>query len=51
MSAIPPVSSGDRDLQLRVILDDIGPNCQRCKLAQAKAASKLSSAPAILMPS
>lgn len=24
----------DRDAQLRVILDDIGPNCQRCKLAK-----------------
>ncbi len=24
----------DRDVQLRVILDDIGPNCQRCKLAK-----------------
>ncbi len=24
----------DRDSQLRVILDDIGPNCQRCKLAK-----------------
>jgi uracil-DNA glycosylase family 4 len=26
-------SGGDRDALLRVILDDIGPNCQRCKLA------------------
>lgn len=32
--AIPPVSSGDRDLQLRVILEDIGPNCSRCKLSR-----------------
>jgi uracil-DNA glycosylase len=24
----------DRDAQLRVILDEIGPNCQRCKLAK-----------------
>lgn len=24
----------DREAQLRVILDDIGPNCQRCKLAK-----------------
>jgi len=24
----------DRDARLRVILDDIGPNCQRCKLAK-----------------
>lgn len=36
----PPVKSrkapqvADRDAQLRVILDDIGPNCQRCKLAK-----------------
>ncbi|HEY1731835.1 MAG TPA: uracil-DNA glycosylase [Terriglobales bacterium] len=28
------VTSADRDAQLRVILDDIGPNCQRCKLAK-----------------
>ena len=29
-----PASDLDRDAQLRVILDDIGPNCQRCKLAK-----------------
>jgi len=28
------ITSGDRDAQLQVILDDIGPNCQRCKLAK-----------------
>jgi DNA polymerase len=27
-------NDADRDAQLRVILDDIGPNCQRCKLAK-----------------
>ncbi len=27
-------NAADRDSQLRVILDDIGPNCQRCKLAK-----------------
>ena len=27
-------SGDDREAQLRVILDDIGPNCQRCKLAK-----------------
>jgi uracil-DNA glycosylase len=27
-------TTNDRDAQLRVILDDIGPNCQRCKLAK-----------------
>ena len=27
-------SSEDRAAMLRVILDDIGPNCQRCKLAK-----------------
>jgi uracil-DNA glycosylase family 4 len=38
--AEPPVKilkahkTADRDAQLRVILDDIGPNCQRCKLAK-----------------
>src|SRR3984957_7417820 len=26
--------TADRDAQLRIILDDIGPNCQRCKLAK-----------------
>lgn len=26
--------SGDRSAQLQVILDEIGPNCQRCKLAK-----------------
>jgi DNA polymerase len=36
----PPVKTNkaskpaDRDAQLRVILDDIGPNCERCKLAK-----------------
>lgn len=29
-----PVAGEDRDAQLRIILDDIGPNCQRCKLAK-----------------
>ncbi len=29
-----PASDLDRDAQLRVILDEIGPNCQRCKLAK-----------------
>jgi len=28
------VGDEDRESQLRVILDDIGPNCQRCKLAK-----------------
>ena len=28
------VPGSDRDSQLRVILDDIGPDCQRCKLAK-----------------
>ena len=28
------VKTADRDAQLRIILDDIGPNCQRCKLAK-----------------
>jgi DNA polymerase len=27
-------ASDDRDTQLRIILDDIGPNCQRCNLAK-----------------
>jgi len=27
-------TSDDREAKLRVILDDIGPNCQRCKLAK-----------------
>jgi uracil-DNA glycosylase len=32
----PPArfAGDDRDAQLQVILDDIGPNCQRCKLAK-----------------
>jgi DNA polymerase len=29
-----PAAALDRDAQLQVILDDIGPNCQRCKLAK-----------------
>lgn len=29
-----PSKVADRDSQLRVILDDIGPDCQRCKLAK-----------------
>jgi uracil-DNA glycosylase family 4 len=33
-SAPAKFASGDRDAQLQVILDDIGPNCQRCKLAK-----------------
>jgi uracil-DNA glycosylase family 4 len=33
-TAFVPGSDLDRDAQLRVILDDIGPNCQRCKLAK-----------------
>lgn len=33
-SAPPALGGADRDSQLRVILDDIGPNCQRCKLAK-----------------
>jgi uracil-DNA glycosylase len=32
MSATP--QTADRDAQLRVILNDIGPSCQRCKLAR-----------------
>lgn len=28
------LANGDRDAQLQIILDDIGPNCQRCKLAK-----------------
>src|SRR5512146_3101112 len=33
---VAPVNLGDmdRESQLQVILDDIGPNCQRCKLAK-----------------
>ncbi|MGA8876761.1 MAG: uracil-DNA glycosylase [Candidatus Korobacteraceae bacterium] len=33
-SAPPTLTSDNRDAQLRVILDDIGPDCQRCKLAK-----------------
>jgi len=33
-SGPPPLAGGDRDAQLRVILDEIGPDCQRCKLAK-----------------
>ena len=35
-SALMPrkAKPADRESQLRVILDDIGPNCQRCKLAK-----------------
>jgi DNA polymerase len=29
-----PAKTLDRDAQLRVLLDEIGPNCQRCKLAK-----------------
>ncbi len=29
-----PVATGSREDELRVILDDIGPNCQRCQLAR-----------------
>jgi uracil-DNA glycosylase len=32
--AISSTPSGDRESQLRVILDDIGPNCDRCKLSR-----------------
>jgi DNA polymerase len=32
--ATPPALSGDRESLLRVILDDIGPNCDRCKLSR-----------------
>ena len=33
-AAPPTLASDNRDAQLRVILDDIGPDCQRCKLAK-----------------
>jgi DNA polymerase len=29
-----PLAGGDREAQLQVILDEIGPDCQRCKLAK-----------------
>ena len=34
MKSAKTPTAADRDAQLRVILDDIGPNCQRCKLAK-----------------
>jgi DNA polymerase len=34
VKSVKPSKVADRDAQLRVILDDIGPNCQRCKLAK-----------------
>ena len=33
-SGPPTVAGGNRDAQLRVVLDDIGSDCQRCKLAK-----------------
>ncbi len=33
-SGFVATANSDREAQLRVILDDIGPNCQRCKLAK-----------------
>jgi len=33
-SAQPAMAGEDRDAQLHVIFDDIGPDCQRCKLAK-----------------
>ena len=40
----------DRESQLKVILDDIGPNCQRCAWPNSDA-SRSSSAPETHMPS
>jgi len=34
ISSVAASSRNDREAQLRIILDDIGPNCQRCKLAK-----------------
>ncbi len=33
-SALLSIAPADREAQLRVILDDIGPNCQRCNLGK-----------------